>query len=99
MAFATTRGAGAGVGVAAPLRAVSFNCMSLAVSFEASGWAAAGGGTTEAIEALAFTMMSRVASEENQANKLAARAAATTASRIFDETEVTRLLRRGVMNS
>jgi hypothetical protein len=62
--------------------------MSRAVSCAASGCAAAGApGTAVVLEALALTMMSRAASEENTANKIATAAATKTPARIRDEKE------------
>jgi hypothetical protein len=43
-----------------------------------------------AIDALTFTRVSRVASEENKATRTAAAAAAQTTARIVDEIEVLR---------
>ena len=69
----------------------SFNWRSPAVSWVVAGVsgcaAAEGTGRTAAIDDFALTSMSRVASEENQANATATVEAAIVAIRIFAETE------------
>ena len=58
-----------------------------------------GVGSAAAIEALALTMMSRVASEENHANSMATPDAATTAISTFDVNDAMPRLRKGAANS
>src|ERR1700688_3510421 len=74
--------------------------MSPAVSRVGSGWGGADRvGRTPAIEALAPTMMSRAASEENNASRIAMAAVAKTPARIRDETEALRFFCTGVKYS